>query len=120
MCTRRFMSSAECIDCDAVSRKFPHVSPPTHSLTTVPMTMRSLARHFSMIRGTSGADTSPSFPHDRQARFSVFVTNAKYFAGLGADNLFCSHPGTSTQTPPVEQVCWSDAYVLPKVVGAKE
>jgi len=24
ICTRRFMSSAECIDCDAVSRKFPH------------------------------------------------------------------------------------------------
>jgi hypothetical protein len=24
--------------------------------------------------------------------------------------LFCGHPDTSTQTPPVEQVCWTDAY----------
>jgi hypothetical protein len=24
---------------------------------------------------------------------------------------FCGHPDTSTQTPPAEQVCWSDAYV---------
>jgi hypothetical protein len=31
MCARRFMSSAECIDCDAVGRKFPHVSPPMYS-----------------------------------------------------------------------------------------
>ncbi len=26
ICTRRFMSSAECVDCDAVGRKFPHVA----------------------------------------------------------------------------------------------
>jgi hypothetical protein len=50
-------------------------------LTTVSMTMRSLARHFSMIRGGSGAETTPSSSHDRQARFSRFVTNTKYFAG---------------------------------------
>lgn len=26
ICARRFMSSGECIDCDAVGRKFPHVA----------------------------------------------------------------------------------------------
>ena len=31
ICTRRFMSSAECIDCDAVGRKFPSRSPPMYS-----------------------------------------------------------------------------------------
>src|SRR5271165_6414147 len=37
------------------------------------MTIRPLARHFSMIRGGSGADTTPTSSHDRQARFSRFV-----------------------------------------------
>src|SRR5271166_3805947 len=45
------------------------------------MTMRSLARHFSMMRGGSGAATTPSSSHDRQARFSRLVTSTKYFAG---------------------------------------
>jgi hypothetical protein len=31
--------------------------------------------------GGSGADTTPSFSHDRQARFSRFVTSTKYLAG---------------------------------------
>ena len=34
-----------------------------------------------MIRGGSGAETTPSSSHDQQARFSRFVTNTKYFAG---------------------------------------
>src|SRR5271165_2237828 len=50
-------------------------------LMTVSMTMRSLARHFSMMRGGSGAATTPSSSHDRQARFSRLVTSTKYFAG---------------------------------------
>jgi hypothetical protein len=50
-------------------------------LTTVSITMRSLAWHFSMIRGGGGADTTPSSSHDWQARFSHSVTSTKYFAG---------------------------------------
>ena len=38
-------------------------------------------RRFSMIRGGSGAETTPSSSHDRQARFSRFVTSTKYLAG---------------------------------------
>ena len=34
-----------------------------------------------MIRGGSGAETTPSSSHDRQARFSRFVASTKYFAG---------------------------------------
>src|ERR1035438_4406161 len=45
------------------------------------MTIGSLARHFSMIRGGRGAETTPRSSHDRQARFSRFVTSTKYFAG---------------------------------------
>ena len=40
-------------------------------LMTVSMTIRSLARHFSMISGSSGAETTPSSSHDRQARYQV-------------------------------------------------
>src|ERR1019366_1513554 len=47
-------------------------------LTTVSMTMRSLARHRSMIRRGKGAETTPSSSHDRQARFSRFVTSTKF------------------------------------------
>jgi hypothetical protein len=41
------------------------------------MTIRSLAKHFSMIRGGSGAATTPSSSHLRHARFSRFVTSTK-------------------------------------------
>jgi len=31
---------------------------------------------------------------------------------LGGDNsVSCAHPDTSTQTPLVEQVCWSNVYL---------
>ena len=49
--------------------------------TIMSMMIRSLAKHFSMIRGGSGAATTPSSSHLRQARFSRFVTGTKYFAG---------------------------------------
>src|SRR5208282_4336678 len=39
------------------------------------MTIRALARHFSMIRGGRGAETTPRSSQDRQARFSRFVTS---------------------------------------------
>jgi hypothetical protein len=37
--------------------------------------------------------------------------NLRSRTSLGRRQLcFCGHPDTSTQPPPVEQVCWSDAY----------
>jgi hypothetical protein len=36
ICTRRFMSSAECIDCDAVGREFPPVAPMYSHGKTIP------------------------------------------------------------------------------------
>ena len=49
------------------------------------MTIRSLARHFSMIRGGRGAEATPRSSHDRQARFSRFVTSTIHIAGVRAD-----------------------------------
>jgi hypothetical protein len=40
-----------------------------------------------MIRGGSGAATTPSSSHDLQARFSRLVTRPKYCAGLQLQQL---------------------------------
>jgi hypothetical protein len=48
---------------------------------TVSITIRSLARHFSIICGGRGAETTPISLHDRQTRFPRFVTSTKYFTG---------------------------------------
>jgi hypothetical protein len=50
-------------------------------LMIVSITIWSLAKHFSMIRGGRGAETTPRSSHDLQARFSRLVTWTKYFAG---------------------------------------
>src|ERR1019366_1184974 len=68
-------------------------------LTTVSMTMRSLAMHFSMIRGGRGAETTPSSSHDRQARFSRFMTSTKYLAGSTSNWELSSYPITTVSFP---------------------
>ena len=59
-------------------------------------------------------------PHQPQPLFQypnpqlrVQLLNFRTGTSLGRWQL-CSrgHPDTTTQTPPVEQVCWSDAYKL--------
>jgi hypothetical protein len=48
---------------------------------TVSITTWSLARHFSIIRNGSGAETTPRSSQRRHARFSRLLTTTKYFAG---------------------------------------
>src|SRR5258708_20761894 len=52
-----------------------------------------------MIRGGSGAETTPCSSHDLQARFSRLLTSTKYFAGSTSSWELSSWPITTVSLP---------------------
>ena len=74
--------------------------------TTVSITMRSLTRLFSMMRGGSGAAITPPSSQCLQARFSRLVTSTKYLAGSTSNCSLSSWPITTVSAPqPVHTHC---------------
>jgi len=50
-------------------------------------------------------------PHTATHKLGHQLLNFRSCTSLGRYQLcFFDHPDTSTQTPPIKQVCWSDAY----------
>src|SRR5258708_31479362 len=59
-----------------------------------------------MIRGGSGAETTPRSSHDLQARFSRLLTSTKYFAGSTSSWELSSWPITTVSFPqPLHTHC---------------
>ena len=56
-------------------------------------------------RRASGAEITPSSSHDRQARFSRFVTGTKYFAGS-------TSIGSPLRSQSLQFLCCSTAHAL--------
>ena len=77
----------------------------------------SLFLQRSFFRWRSSAEAQASTlaklapPHTAAHKLGHQLLYSRTDTSLGRRQLcFCGHPDTSTQTPPVEQVCWSDAY----------